>query len=350
MIRAALPLAFASVALTTATHPAAPGVVERRVASMGTLLGLNVVGVNREQVLAASELAILEIRRVEDLLTTWRDSPLLRLDEAPVERAVALDSEIFGLLEAVFAWAERTDRAFDPSVLPLVRAWDLRGAGRVPSPEGLARALQATGPDRLRLDPVRRTATRLDALAGIEEGAWGKGYALDRAAARLTESGVSGLLDLGGQVVARGRDEAGRTWTIGIADPRQRAREVVALEVADASVSTSGNSERSRIVAGRRIGHLLDPRTGRPAEDFGSVTVVAPSAFEADILSTAFFVLGPAEGLALSQRLRAEGVANEVLFLVERVERLDALVSPGFSRFVLWADADVVSGLHPSTP
>jgi thiamine biosynthesis lipoprotein len=190
---------------------------------------------------------------------------------------------------------------------------------------------------------------RLDALAGVEEGAWGKGYALDRAISRLGDAaGV--LLDLGGQVTARGKDASGGDWSITIADPRRRDRPAVALRLTDASASTSGNSERGRNVGGVRIGHLLDPRTGRPAEDFGSVTVVAPSAFHADILSTAFFVLGPAHGLALSQRLRGEGVANEVLFLVERGDRLDALVSPGFAGLVLWADASVVSGLHPSTP
>jgi thiamine biosynthesis lipoprotein len=330
-----------------APHPNAvpPAVVERQVSSMGTVLGLDVVAATREQALAASEEAVVEVRRVEDLLTTWRDSPLLQLDEAPVARPVPLDTELFGLLETVFEWAERTDGAFDPTLLPLVRAWDLRRAGRVPPPEALARALLATGTHCFRLDPAARTATRLDALAGIEEGAWGKGYALDRAAARLEDSGVSGLLDLGGQVVGRGRDGAGRTWVVGIADPRRRDREVVALEVANASASTSGNSERSRVVAGRRIGHLLDPRTGEPAADFGSATVVAASALEADILSTALFVLGPEAGLALSRELRREGFDFEVLFLVVSGDRLEARFSPGIPRLVRSADGTTVDGL-----
>jgi thiamine biosynthesis lipoprotein len=349
-MHSALLAAFALAALAPPperTGPARPGFVERRVSAMGTLLELDVVGSSREQALAASEEAIAEIRRVEDLLTTWRDSPLLRLDEAPVAGPVPLDSELFGLLQTVFAWAERTDRAFDPTVLPLVRAWDLRGAGRVPPSEILARALDATGPDRFRLDPRRRTAARLDALAGIEEGAWGKGYALDRAVERLAGSGVSALLDLGGHVLGRGRDGAGRWWAVGIADPRRRNREVVTLEIADASVSTSGNSERSRVVAGKRIGHLLDPRTGEPAADFGSVTVVSPSALDADILSTAFFVLGPEAGLALAERLRRDGLDFEVLYLVVAgaSERLEARFSPGLPRIVLSADADLVDGL-----
>jgi thiamine biosynthesis lipoprotein len=330
-----------------APRPNPPVSVERRVSSMGTLLRLEIVGTNREQALAASEEAVAEIRRVEDLLTTWRDSPLRRLDEAPVGTPVPLDSELFGLLETVLGWAERTERAFDPTVLPLVRAWDLRGEGRVPSREDLGRANAATGPARIRLDPLRRTAARLDPLAGIEEGAWGKGYALDRAVEKLGTSETGALLDLGGQVVGRGRDENGGRWTIGIADPRRRDREVLTLEVADVSVATSGNSERSRSAAGERIGHLLDPRTGEPAVDFGSVTVVSPSALEADVLSTALFVLGPDSGLALAQALRREGVDCEVLYLVVRGGggRLEARFSPGLTRFVRSADGAAVDGL-----
>ncbi len=329
-----------------ATAPgSAPVALERRVSSMGTILELEVVGPSRNEALAASEEAIAEVRRIEDLLTTWRDSPVLRLDGAPVQTPVPLDAELFGLLESVFAWSGRTERAFDPTVLPLVRVWDLRGGGCVPSPDELSRALRATGPDRFRLDPVRRTATRLDPLAGIEEGAWGKGYALDRAAARLERSGVSALLDLGGHAIGRGRDGAGRPWAVGIADPRRRDREVLTLELGNASVSTSGNSARRRVVGGKPIGHLLDPRTGEPAADFGSATVVAASAFDADILSTALFVLGPDAGLSLSRELRRAGLDFEVLYLVSRGDRLEARFTPGIARLVLSTDHRLVDGL-----
>ncbi len=333
--------------------PAAPALVERRVSAMGTLLELAVVAESRERALAASESAVEEVRRVEDLLTTWRDSPLSRLDAAEVGRNVRLDEELYGLLADVFAWSARTDRAFDPTVLPLVRAWDLRGAGRVPSPEGLSAALAATGIDRFRLDAANRTAARLDALSGIDEGGWGKGYALDRAVGKLVGGTArqGALLDLGGQLVGRGRDTEGRDWSIAVADPRRRDQSVVELRLSNASASTSGNSERGRVVEGRPIGHLLDPRTGEPAADFGSVTAVAPSALHADILSTAFFVLGPEEGLALSEKLRREGIPNEALFLVVRGERLEARFSPGIPRLVLSADAAAVDSLtnihHP---
>src|ERR1700730_6151726 len=107
--------------------PDAPAVAERRVAVMGTTLDVAVVAVGREAALAASERAIAEIRRVEDLLTTWRDSPLARLNSATAGAETPLAAELCGVLAEVLPWVERTEHAFDPTVAPLVRAWDLRG-------------------------------------------------------------------------------------------------------------------------------------------------------------------------------------------------------------------------------
>jgi thiamine biosynthesis lipoprotein len=295
-----------------ASSSAKPVGIERRLAVMGTSLSVAVEGPDRASALAASEAAVSQIERVEALLSTWkRGGPLDRLNRAAPRKQVAVGREAARLIETVFAWRTRTGRAFDPTVLPLVRAWDLRGEGRVPSAAEVTRTLQAVGSRLFDVDASRGTARRLDAAAGIDEGAWGKGYALDCAAAALRGRGISrATLDLGGQVLVLGR---GR---VGIADPRDRSRIAASVDLADGSVSTSGNSERAVTVAGRRVGHLLDPRTGSPAPDFGSATVAADSAFVADVLSTAFFVLGPKDGMDLSDRLASEGLPHRALFLV----------------------------------
>ena len=289
-----------------------------------------------------------ELRRVEDLLTTWRDSPLRRLNEAPPGSDVAVGVELAAALRDVLGWSGRTDGAFDPTVAPLVRAWDLRGAGRVASSEEIAAALDAVGPRCFSVDAARGTASPLCAGAGMDEGAWGKGYALDTSARRLAAAGFrDARIDLGGQFLALGRSESGAPWEISVAHPRERDRAVLTLALSDASVSTSGNSERGRTVAGVRIGHELDPRSGRPAPDFGSATVIAPTGLVADVLSTAFFVLGPERGLQLSEALRREGVPQEVLFLSDDGGgggRLHAAASPGFSQYVIRVDAEAVDG------
>ncbi len=324
-----------------------PEAVERRVLAMGTTLQVAVRVPERAKALSAAQQAIDEIARVERLLTTWRQGgPLDRVNRARPNAAVSAGPDLLAVLAETFAWSQRTGQAFDPTVLPLSRAWDLRGAGRIPSAEEIAAARAATGIGHFRLDPEAGTVVRLGEASGIDEGAWGKGYALDRAALGLVEAGIAdALLDLGGQTLALGTDRTG-AWSVLVAHPRRRGQPVVRLALPSGnSLSTSGNSERGLLVAARTIGHVLDPRTGEPAADFGSVSVLSESALVADILSTALFVLGPREGPALSERLRREGIAHEVLFLIDRGQTLEALCSPGLQPLVLSADDAVVVGL-----
>jgi thiamine biosynthesis lipoprotein len=299
-------------------------IAERRLMAMGTVLNLRVAGQDRAAALKASEAGALEVARIEELLSTWRTGGALdRLNHSGPNQPIEVGTEVAGLLSEVLAWSSRTEGAFDPTVAPLVRAWDLRGSGRVPPPGEIARALEAVGPANISLDGARGMAARQHPDAGIDEGAWGKGYALDRAAAAIEKAGgVPLAVDLGGQILARG------AMTVAVANPRERSRTAGSVTISDASVSTSGNSERGLTADGLRIGHLLDPHTGYPAFDFGSATAIAPSAFVADVLSTAFFVLGPQRGLALSERLRRDGFPNEALFLVVSGDRVTALASP----------------------
>jgi FAD:protein FMN transferase len=285
--------------------------IVRHLAAMGTALSLTVSAPTRDTALLASEAGVREIERIEALLSTWRDdTPLARVNAADPGIPVPVPPELFGLLKRVFEWEEATGGAFDPAVLPLVTAWGLRTGGRVPDAMTLARARAASRAALFTFDESSSSVTRRDASAGIDEGAWGKGWALDKAAAAMREVGATfSVLDLGGQILVFGEDAE-----IEIADPSDRAVSVGRFCLRNASASTSGNSERGAVVKGHRIGHLLDPHTGMPARDFGSVTVIAPSGFVADVLSTAFFVLGPEGGAALSARLRADGVTNEALF------------------------------------
>jgi FAD:protein FMN transferase len=319
-----LRLSLCLITITGIGPGARAEVVERRLVAMGTVLNLRVSGESREAALQASEAGVVEVARIEALLSTWKPGgPLDRLNHSRPGEPVEVGWEASDLLTEVLAWSARTDGAFDPTVAPLMRVWDLRGSGRVPAPSEIAHALAAVGPNRISVDRLSGQASRQQPDAGIDEGAWGKGYALDRAAAAIEKAGsVPVAVDLGGQILVRG------SRAVAIADPRARGRVLGSVSISDASVSTSGNSERGLTADGLRIGHLLDPRTGSPAPDFGSATAVAPSAFVADILSTAFFVLGPEKGLALSEKLKHHGIANEALFLVWDGDRTRAMASP----------------------
>ena len=307
--------------------------VVRHLTAMGTALALTVSAPTRDRALAASEAAVRAVEAAERLLSTWReDTPLARLNAAAPGVATPVSVELFGLLKKIFEWEKTTGGAFDPAVRPLVAAWGLRTGGRIPTASELAVARDASSARLFTFEDSSLTVIRRESLAGIDEGAWGKGWALDRAADALRATGsIAFVLDLGGQVITGG-DET----TIAVAHPRDRSLTVATLRLKDASASTSGNSERGLVVGGRRVGHLLDPRTGQPAPDFGSVTVIAKDGLTADVLSTALFVLGPVDGMALSERLRARGVAHEALFFSEGEEGRSprASLSPGMNRLV----------------
>lgn len=288
----------------SATAPA----LTREVLAMGTFLKIALAGGAAPQLQAASEAALREVDRIEAAISTWRpDSVFSRLNAAG-GAPMALAPEWAALLTQAQGLSARTGGAFDPVLGALVAAWGLREGGRRPSPSELRAARRASGGALLE---IREGVVRLaHPAAGLEEGAFGKGYALDRALAVLRSAGVEhGVLDFGGQVQAFG--EPAR---VSLADPVHRDRARLAVVLRDASLSSSGTSERGR--------HILDPRSGRPCAAWGSVGVVAPTGLEADGLSTALYVLGPREGLRWAA---AHGVAACFLLTDGRIR-----MSPAF--------------------
>jgi thiamine biosynthesis lipoprotein len=159
--------------------------------------------------------------------------------------------------------------------------------------------------DVFELDPSASAVTRRDTLAWLDTGGFGKGAALREAGRLLRSRGVrSAILNFGGQVLALGQDERGAAWPVPVAHPSRRHEPAVRLLLRDRSVSTSSQSERGVTVNGRRLGHIVDPRSGEPVAPWGSVTVVAEDPVAADILSTALLVLGPDAALIWAERGR----------------------------------------------
>jgi thiamine biosynthesis lipoprotein len=303
-----------------------PEAVERRLGVMGTELEIRVEAGDRAAALDASEAAVRALEATEARLSTWRDdSELARFNRAAVGVPVQLSSRLAAELRGVQHWWRETGGAFDPGIGALVAAWGLRTGGRVPTLEERERARDAGGLAALKLEADGQ-AMRLRPGLSIEEGGWGKGAGLDAALQALREDGKAraALLNLGGQVAIYGEGGEGTDWVVPIADPRDRQRAVVALTLASGSVATSGNSEHGFEQGGVRYGHLLDPRTGASARDFGSFTVWASTGLAADCLSK-LYVLGPEGALAWART--HPGV--EVLALRTDGDRLRALASPG---------------------
>lgn len=275
-----------------------PARVEREAWAMGTRLRIVAEGPGSVQARGATERVLREVERLEGLLSTWDSTtPLSRLNRAPVGERVPVPGELYALLDEVFAWSRETGGAFEPALGPLVDAWDLRGGGRIPDAASLERARGAAGPRAFTLGPSSSAATRRHPAAWIDAGGFGKGAAL-RAAARAAserEAPLRLLVDLGGQIWAGAPVD--RPWRVPVAHPVHRDRAAAGLVLHGVSAATSGTSERWAEVDGSRLGHLLDPRSGRPAPAWGSVTVVHPDPLVADVLSTALYVMGPAGGM-----------------------------------------------------
>ena len=279
--------------------------IQRTSLLMGTRATVQIFAQDRDEAVAASDAVLREIARIEALLSTWMpSSELSRINRLPINRPTNLHPEVAYWLGELDQLREKSGGAFDPVVGALIDVWDLRGAGREPTQTDLEDALSATGSHTFKINPDQNKIVRLDPAAWIDAGGFGKGIALRLAADTLRGRGVSGVVDLGGQLVVVGD----ASQQIDIPGPGKRTTSTHSVIVRNTSVATSGLSERAVVIDQKRLGHILDPRNGRPAIDWGVVTVVAEDPFIADVLSTALFVLGPEQGMQLAEGLAQIGV------------------------------------------
>lgn len=256
------------------------------------------------------------LREGEGLLRAGTDGR--RFAEADGQLLEFLSSEEAELIQTAWQISDWSDGAFDLTVAPLSALWDVSRATRPPAEEDIARALALVG-----YRTAECTAEGVcfsKAGQGLDLGAVAKGSAGDRAAERLQALGCTGgVLDLGGNIKLFGAKPDGSLFRVGIRDPRGDSALGI-LTLTDTSVITSGSYERYFEYEGVRYHHILDPRTGRPAESgLLSVTVVCKDGALADMLSTACFVLGAERGTALLDTVNASGrwPAAEGIFVLE---------------------------------
>lgn len=269
--------------------------VSRDVYLMGTRAQLSTYAGTHDSGLATLESALAVLENAEAELSTWRESSQISaLNRQPVGEPWTATPSLCRMFSDVWEWHRATDGAFDPAIGRLLAAWNIHDDGIIPDREAYDRARTLSGMALLAFDQTRCTLTRRGDVA-VDVGAFGKGEALDRAAAVLGDR--PWMIDLGGQISVGGRLSPEGGWTIAIADPRRRDHPALHVRMAAGSLSTSAGSERDLVVNGVRVGHIFDPRTGRPGTFTGSVTVWHERGLAADALSTALHVMGPEAGL-----------------------------------------------------
>lgn len=300
MNRAAAALALA-VCVTSSSVPTAENAhalqrAGREAYLMGTRARLAAYAADRRAGLTTLEAALEVLEATEAQLSTWRaDSAISRFNQTSVGTPWQADPPLCRMLGALYEWHAATGGAFDPAIGALTAVWDIHGDGRIPSRQEVDSARRRAGLQQIAFDDRGCTLTRR-ANVTLDVGAFGKGEALDRVLAALGRA--PWMIDFGGQVTVGGPKPDRQPWPVAIAHPLDRDRPYLEVGLTTGSLSTSGSSERDLLVDGERVGHILDPRTGRPARFAGSVTVWHERGLVADILSTALYVMGPEDGMA----------------------------------------------------
>lgn len=271
---------------------------------MGTRFRITVSGASDAEVDKAAHAAFTEVDRIEQLMSEWRpDSEVTAINQNAGVKPVKVSPETFEVVQRSLKLAKESQGAFDPTWAALKGLWDFNAEKpKVPTPEAIEARLKFTGWQKVKIDEAARTVFLTEKGMALGLGGIAKGYGIDRAARVLREHGLSRfIVDGGGDLYVAGKKADGSSWTLGVQDPRAREQLMAALPIEDASMVTSGDYERFFEKDGRRYHHIIDLRTGYPANKARSVTVRAPEATLADAMATAIFILGPEAGLAFAK-------------------------------------------------
>jgi len=246
----------------------------------------------------------LELIRLDSLLNYFSETSLVT--ELNRHSRVKAPGDIVFLVSLCDSVSRLTDGLFDITVAPLLEVWGFyRGEKKIPLSDEIVRTK--------RLIDFRRVRTKGDSIIidpgmRVDFGGIAQGYAADRAALILRQRHVkSAIIDIGGEVLAIGSSPQGRPWRVGIRNPRNKGV-IETIELQDRAVSTSGDYEKFFIVDNKRYSHIINPKSGLPAQEFASVTVIADNAAYADAMSTAIAVMGPTRGADFLDSMHIQGI------------------------------------------
>lgn len=275
---------------------------------MGTVFEVRAIGSDLQPVITEAE----QILYSTDAQISWRQDKSLT---AAFNQTHQQDmTQIGTLVETALRISAESEGAFDLTVLPLSRVWDFDRLGdadfdiqsmTVPDDTRIQEALSRVGWKKLSYDEETHLLSSSDAEVSIELGAVGKGYAADQAIAVLKEAGVTGgMINAGSTISVTGHKADGSAFRVAVRDPRGEQSDYIGLlTLTDVSIGTSGDYERYFEKNGVRYHHILDPKTGYPADSgLMQVTIICESGALADALSTACFVLGLEKGMALAEK------------------------------------------------
>ena len=284
--------------------------VQKTETIMGTQVSITVVALDRDQGEAAIEAGMAEVRRLDDMMSLYKDdSEITRVNLAAGRMPVKVSPEMIEAVEQASEISRRSGGVFDVTIGPLVVLWQMRlKEGKTPSEEEIGKVRRLVNFRNIFINKkastifLKREGMIMD-LGGM------KGYIADQVADLFKRRGVrNALIALAGDIWALGHREDGNPWRIGVQHPREKDRTLAVLELSDRYVCTSGDYERFVIKEKKRYHHIIDPRTGKPSTGVISVTLVGERGTLIDPLAKVPFILGVEKGLNLVREYGAEAI------------------------------------------
>jgi thiamine biosynthesis lipoprotein len=265
--------------------------------AMGTTYTVAVYGEDRYVLDATVENAFEEVRRLDQVMSNYReDSEWSRINSLAFKEAVPVSQETFDLLERCLAFSRTSEGAFDITVGPLMKVWGFyKGTGHVPHRAEIRDAMARVGWRYIQLDRQNRSVRFLRAGLNIDPGGIGKGYAVDRMVGILRKGGItSGIISAGRSSIygIGAPPNEPRGWRVAIPNPRERGKEAFEVFLKNESMSTSGSSEKFFVAGGTTYSHIMNPRTGFPAQGMLLVSVVSPQTLDSEAWTKPFFIMG----------------------------------------------------------
>lgn len=294
-------LTFFTVGILFAQEP-----YKRTLKLMGSRFDITVVAKDPVEANKHIELAINEIARIEQLISSWDPkSQTSEINRNAGIKPVKIDSELFDLIQRGIGISKLTDGAFDISYASMDKIWKFDGSmTEMPSTDSIKASVSKVGYRNIVLDNENNTVFLKLKGMKIGFGAIGKGYAADKAKNLLISKGVvAGIINASGDMNTWGKQPDGSEWKVAITNPMDKNKVFALLPINNGAVVTSGNYEKYVTFNDVRYTHIIDPRTGYPATGIISVTVFAPKAELADALATSVFVMGIEVGLNRIEQL-----------------------------------------------
>jgi FAD:protein FMN transferase len=285
-----------------------PSVYHKTLKLMGNRFQLSAVGESEEWAFDCIDAGIMEIQRIEKLLTTFSDtSEAAIINRNAGIKPVVVSRETFGIIERSIRISEITQGAFDITYGSVdKRLWNFDTTmNSLPDAVTAKKMTRLINYRNIELDKIEYSVLLKEKGMRVGFGGIGKGYAAERAKLIMKGKGVkNGIVNASGDLATWGLQPNGQPWTIGIADPESKDKIFSYLNITDMAIATSGNYEKFILVNGRKYSHTINPKTGLPIRGIKSVTIISPNAEIADAMTTPVMIMGITAGLDMINQIK----------------------------------------------